>query len=137
MASTGQLDLFPILCLHYKMTPLEPIQCWFHALEISKPLAKQTSLQQYPAEGTCGSLNRYGPHKLLCLKAWLIGSGTVRRCSLVGVGVALLGSASLWEAALRSPVLKLQTISFCCLCIRTLSSFPSTVSACTLPCFLP
>jgi hypothetical protein len=30
------------------------------------------------------------PHRLTCLSAWLIGSGTIRRYGLVGVGVALL-----------------------------------------------
>ena len=30
-------------------------------------------------------------HRLImCLNAWLIGSSTIRRCGLVGVGVALL-----------------------------------------------
>lgn len=33
--------------------------------------------------GDCGSLNVIGPHKL-------IGSDTIRRCHLVGVGMALL-----------------------------------------------
>jgi hypothetical protein len=33
--------------------------------------------------GVCGDLNENGPHELL-------GSGTIRRCSLVEVGVALL-----------------------------------------------
>jgi hypothetical protein len=28
--------------------------------------------------------------KALCFNAWLRGSGTIRRCGLVGVGVALL-----------------------------------------------
>ena len=38
---------------------------------------------------------KYGPHRLMCLNAWPIGSGTIRRCGLVGVGV------SLWVWALR------------------------------------
>lgn len=37
-----------------------------------------------------GGLNRYGPYKLICLNAWPLGSGTVRRCGLSGVSVALL-----------------------------------------------
>ena len=32
----------------------------------------------------------FGPHRLMCLNAWSIGSGTIRRCGLVGVVVALL-----------------------------------------------
>ena len=38
----------------------------------------------------CGGLNRNGLHKLMCLNVWPIGSGTIRRCSLVGVGMTLL-----------------------------------------------
>ena len=38
----------------------------------------------------CGGLNRNGPNRLMCLTAWPIGSGTIRRCGLVGVGVTLL-----------------------------------------------
>ena len=37
----------------------------------------------------CG-LNRYGPHKLKCLNAWPIASGTIRRCGLVGIGMVLM-----------------------------------------------
>ena len=37
-----------------------------------------------------GGLNRRGPHRLICLNAWLIGSGPIRRCGLVGVDVAFL-----------------------------------------------
>ena len=29
--------------------------------------------------GGCGSLNRYGPHRLLCLNAWSIRSSTIRK----------------------------------------------------------
>ena len=46
-------------------------------------------------------LNTYGPHRLTCLNARPIGSGTIRRCGLVG------GSVSLWGRALRYPMLKL------------------------------
>lgn len=38
----------------------------------------------------CGSLNRYSPLRLMCFKAWPIGSDTIRRCCLVGGNVALL-----------------------------------------------
>ena len=30
----------------------------------------------------CGGLNRFGPHRLMCLNAWPTGSGTIRRCGL-------------------------------------------------------
>ena len=35
-------------------------------------------------------LNKYGHHRLMCLNAWPIESGTIRRYGLVEVGVALL-----------------------------------------------
>ena len=38
----------------------------------------------------CGGLNRFGPHRLLCLNAWPTASDTMRRCDLVEVGVVLL-----------------------------------------------
>ena len=37
-----------------------------------------------------GGLNKNGPHTLMCLNTWPIGSGTIRRYGLVGVSVALL-----------------------------------------------
>jgi hypothetical protein len=36
-----------------------------------------------------GVLNRNGPRRLICLNAWGIGSGTIRRCDLVGGSVSL------------------------------------------------
>ena len=41
--------------------------------------------------GKCGGLNRYDPHRLMCLNAWPVESDTIRRCGLVG------GSVSLWR----------------------------------------
>ena len=38
----------------------------------------------------CGGLNKFGPHRLMCLNAWPTGSGTIRRRDLVGVDVALV-----------------------------------------------
>ena len=49
----------------------------------------------------CDALNRYGSHRLLCLNAWPIGSGTIRRCGLVRGSVSLLG------VGLSSPMLKI------------------------------
>ena len=41
-------------------------------------------LQSYEGQGVeCGSLNVIGPHNL-------IGSGIIRKCGFVGVGIALL-----------------------------------------------
>jgi hypothetical protein len=38
----------------------------------------------------CDDLNRYNPHRLMCLNAWPIGSGNVSRCGLVSVDVTSL-----------------------------------------------
>ena len=32
----------------------------------------------------CGDLNSTGSHRLICLNAWPIGSGTIRRCGFIG-----------------------------------------------------
>jgi hypothetical protein len=40
----------------------------------------------------CGGLNRFAPppcHRFMCLKAWPIESGIIRRCGFVGIDVAL------------------------------------------------
>jgi Fe-S oxidoreductase len=57
----------------------------------------------------CGSLNRNGPHRLMCLDDWPIGSDTIRRLGLVGIGVSLLQEVgNCGGPALRSPLLKLK-----------------------------
>jgi hypothetical protein len=38
----------------------------------------------------CSGLNRNGPHRRMCLNAWPLGNGTIRRGGLVRVGMALL-----------------------------------------------
>lgn len=38
----------------------------------------------------CGVLNKYGPHRIICLNSWPVGSGTIRRIGLVGVDLTLL-----------------------------------------------
>ena len=38
----------------------------------------------------CSGLNRFGPHRLVCLSGWPIGNGTTKRYDLVRVDVALL-----------------------------------------------
>ena len=55
-------------------------------LDLRGPSGKQDA----GLEGQCNRLNRNGPHRLVCLNAWLIESGTIRRHGLVGIGVALL-----------------------------------------------
>jgi hypothetical protein len=52
----------------------------------------------------CGGLNRFGPHRLMCLNAWPTGSSTIRRCGLVGISVLPLDGRV--GGALRSPILK-------------------------------
>jgi hypothetical protein len=65
----------------------------------------------------CGGLDRNGPFK--CLQAWSSGSDTIRRCALVGVGVAFFagGSVSLGVGFEVSEVQARPTVSlsFCCL----------------------
>lgn len=51
----------------------------------------------------CGDLNRYGPERLICLNAWPIGSGAIRRCDLVGAGVAFLEEVCHFQAS-KAPV---------------------------------
>jgi hypothetical protein len=48
-------------------------------------------LQAYEGQGVeCGGLNRFDLHRLMCLNAWPMGSGTIRRYGPGGVGVALV-----------------------------------------------
>jgi len=46
----------------------------------------------------CGDLNRFSPHRLMCLNAWPMGNGPIRirwsRCGLVGESVSCVGG--LW-----------------------------------------
>ena len=56
----------------------------------------------------CGGLNRNDPHRLICMNVWPIGSNTIRRCGLDGVGVALLEEVCVpVRSALRSHMFKL------------------------------
>ena len=88
----------------------------------------------------CGSLN-----------VWPTGSGMVRRCGLVRVGVALLEEVHHCEGGLEIlcsnstqcrrtsswlPTEERRLAAFISRC-RTLSSFSRTMSACRLPCFPP
>jgi hypothetical protein len=71
---------------------------------------------------------------------WLIGSNTIRRCGFVGIGVALLEEMCHWGWALglQKPSPGLVPFSLHAAYRsrqRTLSFFPSTMSACTLSCF--
>lgn len=74
----------------------------------------------------CGGLNRYGPFRLMCLNAWPIRSGAIKRCGLIK------GSESLWGQALRSYMLKLdlvwQSPSATCRSRCRSSSFSSIMS---------
>ena len=46
------------------------------------------------------------PHKFIGVNAWIPGSGTIGRCGLVGVGVALLKVVCHWGWALGFQKLK-------------------------------
>jgi hypothetical protein len=55
----------------------------------------------------CG-LNRNRPHRLMCLNTWPMGSGIIRRCGLVEVGVAWLEEVPrgwTWRSQKLKPVL--------------------------------
>ena len=54
------------------------------------PYIAQTGFKLVILVPRCCSLDRYGPHRLMYLNAWPIGSTTIRKCGLVGVGVVLL-----------------------------------------------
>ena len=75
--------------------------------------------------GQCGGLNMLGP-----------GGGTIRRYSLVGVGVALLEEVCHYVGRLPPSFLEVSLLASLTTRVRTLSSSRST-SAWTLPCFLP
>ena len=47
-------------------------------------LWKKASLTSY------GGVNRFGPQRPMSVNAWPMGTSTIRRCVLVGVGVVLL-----------------------------------------------
>ena len=56
------------------------------------------------------------PHRLICLNAWPIESGTIRRCALVERNVSLLGQALMSHVLKLCPVWLI--VSFCCLWIK-------------------
>ena len=65
----------------------------------------ENDLQFLYSKAYYGVLNRNVPHKLMCLGAWPIGSGTVRRYGLIGASVAWGGSVSLQEHSRESRAL--------------------------------
>jgi hypothetical protein len=60
----------------------------------------------------CSGLNRYGLHRFMCLKCLAIGSGTIRRCDLIGVGMAFLEKVCHWTCPLRFQRLKPGPVSY-------------------------
>ena len=53
----------------------------------------------YEGQGLeCGRLIRNDLHKLNVNECMAIGSGTIRRCGLIGVGVTLLEEVFHWQA---------------------------------------
>jgi hypothetical protein len=82
------------------------------------PVCKGKRIKSYAREeqNRCGGLDmNASPHRRMCLNAWSIRSGTVRRCGHIG------GSGPLWGQGLRSHMFKLcpvwHTVS-CCLGIK-------------------
>jgi hypothetical protein len=68
-------------------------------------LCLMLQLQAYGEQRVqCDTLNRFGSHRFVCLKAWPIDSSPIRRCGLAG------GSVSLWGWALRFPMLQLRPV---------------------------
>jgi hypothetical protein len=66
----------------------------FFNQKMTTPSSNYGNVLQYVLQLRCGGdLNR-----LMYLNAWPIGSGTIRRCSLVGQGM------SLWRKALSSHI---------------------------------
>jgi hypothetical protein len=64
-----------------------------------------------------------GSHGLMCLNAWAIGLGTIRRLWLYWSRYGLVGgTVSLWRQTLKSYILKQWPVwlivSFCCLQIK-------------------
>ena len=59
---------------------------FFLALALMTQVLSRTCIDS----SSYGDLNRYDPHRCMCLSAWPIKSGSIRRCGLVGVGVVLL-----------------------------------------------
>ena len=51
---------------------------------------------------SCGAVNRYGALTLMC-ECLAHGSGTIRRCGLVGVGVALLEEVCYQSPSAQAP----------------------------------
>lgn len=90
----------------------------------------------------CCDLNRYDPHRHMCLNAWLLWSGTIRWCSLVGVDVFLLEElchcgSGLWDFIYAEATTSM-SVHFLFVCrsrSTVLSYLSSSMSPCVLPCF--
>jgi hypothetical protein len=48
----------------------------------------------------CGSMNKFVPHRFMCMNAWPIRNDTIIKYNLVGVGVALLQEVCHWKGKL-------------------------------------
>ena len=78
----------------------------------------------------CSGLNGNYPNRLMCLSAWTIGSGTVRRCGLLRVDVALLEEACHWGwdfIMFKAGPAFFSLLAACESGCRTFSSFSSTL----------
>ena len=83
----------------------------------------------------CGPLNRYGPHRLMGLNVWPIGSGIIRRYDLVEGSMSLEVGFDIIDAQntpsmAHSLLMLLADQDVEC-------SFPNTMPLYTLSCFQP
>jgi hypothetical protein len=105
---------------------LQPM--WHQKLHYKHTYQKMSlvALGAVTLEAICGGKIGMVPHRFMCLNAWAIGTGTIWRWVLIGIGMALLEEVSLWGWALRSPMLKLCPVwnpaSFWCLWIKMSNS---------------
>ena len=109
---------------------------WYTCVKVLTSYYIWLSKKVIESDRVCSGLNRFGPHRLMCLNMLDPGSGTIRKYGLFGVGVVLLEEVChcggrLWDppsSCLENNLL----VAFRTRC-RTLSS-SSTISAWTLPC---
>jgi len=87
-------------------TKAQKMLCSHFLLEREGGSSDSGSLESkvYAHAHVCGGMNSYGLHRLICLKAWPMGSDSIRRHGLFGVGWCGLigGSVSLWGMGFES-----------------------------------
>ena len=63
---------------------------WYTCVKVLTSYYIWLSKKVIESDRVCSGLNRFGPHRLMCLNMLDPGSGTIRKYGLVGIGVALL-----------------------------------------------